>query len=88
MCPLHLYDRGNIGTSSFETKVEGLPTAAKSGTTTDGNDIWFVGYTPYYTLGVWQGYDENSPMVESSDVRSLWYGIMSGPARAFPRRIP
>ena len=86
-----LYDRGNIGTSSFETKVEGLPTAAKSGTTTDGNDIWFVGYTPYYTLGVWQGYDENSPMVESSDVRSLWYGIMSRaceglPAKEFPER--
>ncbi len=82
----NLFNRANIGTSSFETKVEGLPTAAKSGTTTDGNDIWFVGYTPYYTLGVWQGYDENSPMVESSDVRSLWYNIMSRSCEGLPSK--
>ncbi|MGO5165474.1 MULTISPECIES: transglycosylase domain-containing protein [unclassified Candidatus Paralachnospira] len=87
----HLYNHGNIGTSSFETKIEGLPTAAKSGTTTGSNDIWFVGYTPYYTLGVWQGFDENTSVTESSDVRQLWYSIMSRacnglPSKEFPER--
>ncbi len=87
----HLYGHGNIVTSSYETTLEGLPTAAKSGTTTDNNDIWFVGFTPYYTLGVWQGFDENSPMVASSDVRQLWRRIMSRsceglPEKGFPER--
>jgi membrane peptidoglycan carboxypeptidase len=32
--------------------------AAKTGTTNDQKDRWFVGYTPYYLAGVWFGYDE------------------------------
>lgn len=31
--------------------------AGKTGTTTDSKDLWFVGYTPSYTLAVWYGYD-------------------------------
>ena len=34
-----------------------MPCAAKTGTTDDYNDGWFVGYTRYYTTGVWVGYD-------------------------------
>lgn len=68
-----------------------MPTAGKSGTTTNTNDIWFVGYTPYYTLGVWQGYDENADLTTSSDVRSMWRKIMSRaceglPIKEFPAR--
>lgn len=31
--------------------------AGKTGTTNDNKDMWFVGYTVYYTTGVWVGYD-------------------------------
>ena len=34
-----------------------MPCAAKTGTTNDKKDGWFVGYTPYYTTSVWVGYD-------------------------------
>ena len=33
------------------------PVAGKTGTTNEGNDVWFVGYTPTLVAGVWFGYD-------------------------------
>ncbi len=38
-------------------KVDGQIAAGKTGTTNDQKDGWFVGYTKYYTTGVWVGYD-------------------------------
>jgi membrane carboxypeptidase/penicillin-binding protein len=34
------------------------PVAAKSGTTNDHRDAWFVGYTPSLVVAVWVGYDD------------------------------
>ncbi|MGQ0539813.1 MAG: penicillin-binding protein 1A [Gemmatimonadaceae bacterium] len=33
------------------------PVAGKTGTTNNGTDVWFVGYTPTLVAGVWFGYD-------------------------------
>jgi len=33
------------------------PVAGKTGTTNDGTDVWFVGYTPTLVAGIWFGYD-------------------------------
>jgi membrane carboxypeptidase/penicillin-binding protein len=33
------------------------PVAGKTGTTNNGADVWFVGYTPTLIAGVWFGYD-------------------------------
>jgi penicillin-binding protein 1A len=33
------------------------PAAGKTGTTNDGTDVWFVGYTPDLVAGVWMGFD-------------------------------
>jgi len=35
----------------------GRPAAAKTGTTNDYSNAWFVGYTPRLATGVWVGYD-------------------------------
>lgn len=40
--------------------------AAKTGTTNDIKDVWFVGYSTYYTTAVWAGYDY--PQVIDTDV--------------------
>ena len=37
--------------------VIGRPAAGKTGTTTDSNDVWFVGYTPELAAAVWIGSD-------------------------------
>jgi 1A family penicillin-binding protein len=44
------------GRSIRDMGVSG-PVAGKTGTTNEGNDVWFVGYTPTLVAGVWFGYD-------------------------------
>jgi penicillin-binding protein 1A len=38
-------------------KVLGRPVAAKTGTTNDYSNAWFIGFTPHLATGVWVGYD-------------------------------
>ena len=38
----------------------GRPAAGKTGTTTNGTDLWFTGYTPQLTASVWVGVDGNA----------------------------
>ena len=52
----------NINPTSTRAWFKGMSLAGKSGTTTNNNDIWFVGYSPYYTAGVWGGCDENQSL--------------------------
>ena len=40
-------------------QVDSMTLAGKSGTTTSGSDVWFIGYSPYYTCGIWSGYDDS-----------------------------
>lgn len=41
------------------------PVGGKTGTTNDYRDAWFVGFTPEYTMAVWMGNDDNSPMADA-----------------------
>jgi penicillin-binding protein 1A len=38
------------------------PVAGKTGTTNDGTDVWFVGYTPTLVASVWFGADTPEPL--------------------------
>jgi membrane peptidoglycan carboxypeptidase len=38
------------------------PAAGKTGTTNDGTDAWFVGYTPRLVASVWVGFDRARPI--------------------------
>ena len=40
------------------------PAAGKTGTTNDGTDAWFVGYTPKVVAAVWIGFDQQRPIME------------------------
>lgn len=45
-----------------------FPVACKTGTSTDFRDNWAMGYTPEFTVGVWVGNFNGSPMREVSGV--------------------
>lgn len=45
------------GTGYGLSLKDGMPAAGKTGTTNSSKDTWFCGYTKYYTLSVWVGYD-------------------------------
>lgn len=53
-----------------------MPVAGKTGTTTNDNDAWFSGYTPYYTASIWSGYDSNGRLSSTSYSKDLWRMIM------------
>lgn len=53
--------------------------AGKTGTTSDYNDVWFAGYTPYYTATTWAGFDNNVKLTgdEKNLAKKLWRAVMS-----------
>jgi penicillin-binding protein 1A len=40
--------------------------AGKTGTSTDGKDLWFIGFTPAVVAGIWIGYDEPRPVADQA----------------------
>ena len=60
-------------------QLDNMTVAGKTGTTEDYNDLWFVGYTPYYTCAVWSGYDNNEKIPEDARNfhKTLWQKVMS-----------
>ena len=67
----------NSGTGTA-CQLPNMPVAGKTGTTTSNKDLWFCGFTPYYTCAVWGGYDDNKECDYDTSFRfRLWKGIMS-----------
>ena len=60
-------------------QLDNMPVAGKTGTTEAYNDLWFVGYTPYYTCAVWSGYDNNEklPDYARNFHKALWKKVMT-----------
>ncbi len=57
------------------------PAAAKTGTTNDYRDNWTMGYTPYLTVGVWLGNNDNAPLKQVAGARGagpIWHDFMEG----------
>lgn len=76
-----MYGSGNLYSTSTSANLSNMSNAGKSGTTTSNNDIWFVGYTPYYTAGIWSGCDNNQKISaigsSTSYHKIIWKNIMS-----------
>jgi len=72
-----MVDVVTIGTGG-KANFSGMAIAGKTGTSTDSKDVWFAGFTPYYTCTVWTGYDNNVGMnkQEESISKVLWRSVM------------
>lgn len=69
----------------------GTAIAGKTGTTSDYNDVWFAGYTNYYTATTWTGFDNNVKLTgdEKNLAKKMWRLVMSQihenlPSASFP----
>ncbi|SFB86594.1 transglycosylase domain-containing protein [Butyrivibrio sp. YAB3001] len=54
--------------------------AGKTGTTSDYKDVWFAGYTNYYTATTWTGYDNYVSMKDSAEKnlsKTMWRKVMA-----------
>lgn len=59
-------------------QVDSMILAGKSGTTTSGSDVWFIGYSPYYTCGIWSGYDDSKVLSTGTEYhKTIWQKIMA-----------
>lgn len=75
-----LRDVCRIGTAyPYGLLQEGkMPTAGKTGTTSDNKDKWFVGFSPYYVAATWYGYDKPSTLQQSeyNQALKIWHEVM------------
>nr|WP_240655443.1 penicillin-binding protein 1C [Paraburkholderia phosphatilytica] len=65
--------------------------AVKTGTSKDMRDNWTVGFTSRYTVGVWVGNADGSPMWDVSGVTGaspIWAAVVGYLHRQFPSRPP
>jgi membrane peptidoglycan carboxypeptidase len=59
----------------------GFPVAAKSGTTTDFKDAWYIGYTSDLAVASWMGRTVTKPTPHNESMNGLWGEI--GPASSW-----
>ncbi|MDF2838421.1 MAG: Multimodular transpeptidase-transglycosylase [Evtepia sp.] len=66
--------KSGTGTSA---NFSGMTLAGKTGTTTLRKDLWFAGYSPYYTAAVWTGYDKQEAMrIDGNPSAVMWRKVM------------
>jgi len=69
--------------------ASGLPdvVAGKTGTTNDGRDAWFVGYSPRLLALVWVGFDSGEPhgMSGAKAALPIWLDFMKQALDAYPQ---
>lgn len=65
----------------------GRPAAAKTGTSQNYRDAWFVGFTPQLVTGVWFGNDDGAPMKRVTGgglPARTWAGFMTAAHQGLP----
>jgi penicillin-binding protein 1A len=76
--------------TGWRAKSLGRPVAAKTGTTDQFMDAWFIGYTPELITGVWVGFDEERSLGENETgaraASPIWVAFMSRILKDKPKK--
>lgn len=59
---------------------------AKTGTSNNSNDLWFVGGSPYYVASCWCGYDTQQPISDSAIALKMWGAVMGETHKNLPAK--
>lgn len=89
------YVMQDVVLSGTGTRVRsiGRPVAAKTGTTNDTRDAWFIGMTPSLITGIWVGFDQEASLgsqeVGGRSAAPIWLYFMENylkdtPVESFP----
>jgi len=69
---------GSRGTGvAAKSYVPKMKIYAKTGTSNNSNDLWFVGGTPYYVGSCWCGYKTQEEISKSDIALVMWGNVMS-----------
>jgi penicillin-binding protein 1A len=80
---LHTVVTKGIGRSAY---ISSQPAGGKTGTTSNMYDIWFSGFTPYYSMALWMGNDINMSVSNYSyKAAGFWAAIMERVCADLPR---
>ncbi len=76
--------------TGWRARSLGRPVAAKTGTTDQFMDAWFIGYTPELITGVWVGFNEERSLGENETgaqaASPIWVTFMSRILKDKPKR--
>ena len=68
---------GTYGTATY-CRISGIDVSAKTGTTDENYDKWLCGFTPYYTVVTWFGFDKNETIYYNNQNPAgiIWANVM------------
>jgi penicillin-binding protein 1A len=76
--------------TGWRARSLGRPVAAKTGTTDQFMDAWFIGYTPELITGVWVGFDEERSLGENETgaraASPIWVSFMEKILKDKPKK--
>ncbi len=67
---------GSEGTGSGISGYSRMKAYAKTGTSSESNDLWMVAGTPYYVGSVWYGFDMPQQVNSTSAAATIWRDVM------------
>lgn len=67
---------GSEGTGSGISGYNSMKAYAKTGTSSESNDLWMVAGTPYYVGSVWYGFDKQQEVKSTSGAATVWREVM------------
>ena len=67
---------GSEGTGGIISSFSNMKAFAKTGTSSESNDLWMVAGSPYYVGSVWYGFDMQQQIKSTSGAAVIWRDVM------------